>query len=293
MTIPTSCTYTSELYERPALASSAALAWPGVRVEHYCLDAMTLPAHAHAQHLLLVHQGVRPVVASRRTGRRVDTDRFACGDVGLYPGGEYGAFGWDGPVDLIHVHLDAQVLEDRARRDLDLTQFALRERFRCDDGLLAQLSQQLLAASGRPHTLGRLYAESLATALSYYLIEHHATWARRPAGGRPPAALPAAVLVRLDAYLEAHAEAPVTLEALAGLANLSVFHFARRFKQSTGNSPYQYVLGWKIRRAQALLRAGALPVAAVGDALGFASPAHFAAAFKRAVGVSPRAFQQS
>jgi AraC family transcriptional regulator len=71
-----------------------------------------------------------------------------------------------------------------------------------------------------------------------------------------------------------------------------VFHFARRFKQTTGRAPYQYVLEWKIRRAQQLLRAGELPIAAVGDALGFASPTHFSAAFKRAVGQSPREFQQ-
>ncbi|UOQ71620.1 helix-turn-helix transcriptional regulator [Hymenobacter cellulosilyticus] len=287
----TTCTYTSELYEQPALASSSALNWPGVRLERYQLPATTLPAHAHEHHLLLVHQGTQPVVASRRTGSRVEEDQFRSGDVGLYPGGEYGPFGWDGPADIIHVHLDAQALETRARRDLDLCYFALQERFRSEDALLAQLGQQLLAATDRAHTLGKLYAESLATTLCYHLIEHHATFERRTAGasgGR----LSAVVLARIDAYLEAHSEAPVTLEVLAGLANLSVFHFARRFKHTTGRSPYQYVLEWKIGRARTLLRAGELPVAAIGDALGFASPAHFATAFKRAVGLSPRAFQQ-
>jgi AraC family transcriptional regulator len=287
----TSHTYTSELYERPALTSSAELNWPGVRLERYQLDAMTLPAHAHAQHLLLVHQGGQPVVASRQTGTRLEADLFRKGDVGLYPGGEYGPFGWDGPVDIIQVHLDAQALETRARRDLDLTYFALHERFRCEDGLLAQLSQQLLAATSRAHTLGWLYAESLVTTLCYHLIEHHATFERRLAGDTG-SRLPDAVLARVDSYLEAHVEAPITLETLAGLANLSVFHFARRFKHTTGRAPYQYVLDWKIRRARLLLRAGELPVAAIGDALGFASPAHFATAFKRAVGQSPRAFQQ-
>jgi AraC family transcriptional regulator len=287
----TAYTYTSELYERPALASSVTLDWPGVRLERYQLEAMTLPAHSHAQHLLLVHQGAQPVVATRRTGSRVEVDRFQRGDVGLYPGGEYGPFGWDGPADIIHVHLDAQALETRARRDLDLTHFALCERFRSEDGLLAHLGQQLLAAASRQHTLGQLYAESLVTALCYHLVEHHATFERRlpgEIGGR----LSGAVLARLDAYLEAHAEGPITLETLAGLANLSVFHFARCFKRTTGRSPYQYVLDWKIRRARTLLRAGDLPIAVIGDALGFASPAHFAAAFKRAVGQSPRAFQQ-
>jgi AraC family transcriptional regulator len=138
--------------------------------------------------------------------------------------------------------------------------------------------------------LGQLYTESLATTLSYHLIAHYATHEQPPA--RTDGRLPMAVLARLEAYIEAHAEQPITLAALASLANLSVFHFARRFKLTTGLAPYQYVLAWKIKRARQLLRAGELPIAAISDALGFASPAHFSAAFRRAVGQGPRAFQQ-
>ena len=153
------------------------------------------------------------------------------------------------------------------------------------------MGRQLLSAVGAQHELGRLYVESLTTALSYHLIRHYATYERRVVA--TGARLPSPVLARIDAYLEAHADGPITLETLAGLANLSVFHFARRFKLTTGTSPYQYVLGWKIRRAQHLLRRGSAPVAAIGDALGFATPAHFSVAFKRVVGQSPREYQWS
>ena len=112
-------------------------------------------------------------------------------------------------------------------------------------------------------------------------------------GARPKGQpLTGPVLARIDAYLEAQAEAPVTLETLAAVANLSVFHFARLFKQATGLAPYQYVLRWKMRRAQQLLRLGHAPVADISDALGFASPASFSAAFKRVVGRSPQEFQR-
>jgi AraC family transcriptional regulator len=283
-------TYNSEMYGQPAVTSSAAQAWPGLRVERYQLEAMAMPAHFHEHHLLLLHQGSQAVRSRRRTGSQVEEAEFRSGDAGLYPGGEYGPLSWDGPSDIIHLHLDAPLLEARARQSLDLTHFALRDRFRFEDGLLSQLGRQLLVAAGPEHTLGQLYVESLATALTYHLIEHHATYERRISGTEGH--LPAAVLARLDAYLEASCEQLITLEQLAGLANLSVFHFARRFKQTTGRAPYQYVLEWKIRRAQQLLRAGELPIGAVGDALGFASPTHFSAAFKRAVGQSPREFQR-
>lgn len=283
-------TYNTELYGRPAVETSATHAWSGLRVERYQLDAMALPAHFHQHHLLILHQGNNPVHSQRQNGIQTEEALFSFGDAGLYPAGEYGRSGWDGPTDTIHLYLDAQWLETRIRESVELTHFALRDRFQFKDELLTQLGQQLLLAVGSQHALGHLYAESLINTLSYHLIEHHATFERRITG--TSTRLPGPVLDRIDAYLEAFVQESITLEALAGLANLSVFHFARRFKRTTGLSPYQYVMSWKIRRARQLLRTGDMPIAVISDLLGFASPAHFSAAFKRAVGQSPRDFQR-
>ena len=280
----------AEMYGCPAVETSATNAWPGLRVEHYQLEAMELPAHFHQQHLLIIHQGEKPVHSRRQSGSQRETALFSADDAGLYPSGEYGISSWDGPTDTIHLHLDTQLLDTQARQGFDLTHFALRDRFRFEDRMLTQLGRQLLAAASSQHTLGRLYVESLANTLSYHLIEHHASFQRRITGAGTR--LPTQVLARIDAYLEAFAQQPITLDALAELANLSVFHFARRFKRTTSLSPYQYVLSWKIRRARQWLRTGELPIATIGDLLGFASPAHFSAVFKRLVGQSPREFQR-
>ncbi len=207
----------------------------------------------------------------------------------MLPSGEYGPVAGDSIASSIHLRIEAVHLEHVARQGLDLGHFRLRDEFHFEDPFLTQLGRQLLAAAGSQHALGLLYVESLTNTLCHQLIEHHATQEQRIAYGRT---LTGAVLARIDAYLEASLEEAVTLETLAGLANLSVFHFARLFKAARGVSPYQYVLSWKIRRAQQLLRAGEMPLADISDALGFASPASFTAAFKRAVGRSPREFQR-
>jgi AraC family transcriptional regulator len=206
MAAPLQYPNTAELYGRPAVEASAPQAAPALRVERYQLDAMAVPAHAHADHLLLLHQGQQAVVSRRRSGSRVEEDLFHFGDGGLYPAGEYGPIAWDGSADVIHLHLNPQLLEDRARQGLDLTHFAVRDQFRLEDGLLTHLGRQLLAATGAEHALGQLYVESLTTALSLHLITHYATYERRIA--TDAARLPGAVLVRIEAYIEATAEQP-------------------------------------------------------------------------------------
>ena len=281
--------YISESFESSPVVTSASLAWQGVRVEQYHLDSLALPPHYHAHHLLMLYEGDGPHLVRHKREGRVQEQTFRTNDLGLYPGGDYGSISCPTPSSNIYLSIDDQHLDGLAQQSLGLTHFALGERFQFNDPLLNQLGRQLLTAASSQHALGLLYVESLVNALCYHLIEHHATHEHRPAKGQP---LTSTVLSRINAYLEAHVDMPITLHALAEVANLSMFHFARLFKQTTGVSPYQHVLNWKLQRARQLLRVGSTPVADISDALGFASPANFSAAFKRVTGQSPLEFRR-
>ena len=282
--------YVTDSFYAPPLISSAPLPWQGVRVEQYHLEAGRLAAQQHEHHLLLLYQVAQPHLVRRRDGARVSETVYQTGDLGLFPGGAYGtAIDWTTPSDNIYLTIEAPYLRQVAGQDATLTQAVLHKRMKFDDPFLSQLSRQLLASAGSQHALGRLYVESLTTTLCHHLLAHHARIQRSPEG-QPR--LSGAALGRIDAYLEAHAAQPVTLEDLAGLANLSVFHFTRLFKQATGLPPYQYVLRWKMERAKHLLRLDSAGVADLSDELGFASPISFAAAFKRLVGCTPQQFQR-
>jgi AraC family transcriptional regulator len=282
--------YVTDSFYAPPLISSAPLPWRGVRVEQYHLEAGRLAAQQHEHHLLLLYQVDQPHLVRRRDGARVSETVYQTGDLGLFPGGEYGtAIDWTTPSNNIYLTLEAPYFQQVAGQDATLTQAVLQKRMQFNDPFLQQLSRQLLASAGSRHALGQLYVESLTTTLCHHLLAHHATTERRPEG---QLRLSSAALARIEGYLEAHAAQPVTLEVLAGLANLSVFHFARLFKQTTGLPPYQYVLRWKIERAKHLLRRDSLAVADLSDELGFASPISFAAAFKRLVGCTPQQFQR-
>lgn len=103
--------------------------------------------------------------------------------------------------------------------------------------------------------------------------------------------LPPARLKRVTDFIEANLAEPLTLDLLAHVAGLSVFHFARVFRQTTGTSPYRYVSERRLLRAQRLLMSPELPVHDIGLACGYPRHANFSAAFARARGMSPSAFR--
>ncbi len=105
-------------------------------------------------------------------------------------------------------------------------------------------------------------------------------------GGLPPARLH-----RVTDYIQSHPDENLSLARMAELAKLSPYHFGRLFKQSTGLTPHQYVLGERIRRAKRLLVDTHLTITEVSRQLGFASRAHFTTAFRTRIGTTPKEYR--
>jgi AraC-like DNA-binding protein len=94
---------------------------------------------------------------------------------------------------------------------------------------------------------------------------------------------------RVLEYMDAHFDEQLTLETLARVAGLSLHHFARAFRQSTGEPPHQYLLRRRIERATELLKQPELRLSEIALAVGFSDHSHFARHFRRLVGVTPGA----
>ncbi|PRX18807.1 AraC family transcriptional regulator [Paraburkholderia sp. BL18I3N2] len=91
------------------------------------------------------------------------------------------------------------------------------------------------------------------------------------------------------AFIEDHFDEPVTLAQLAALSALSVSRFATVFRQQYGSSPYRYLCGLRIQRAQTLLLEG-VPGSVVATEVGFFDQSHFGRHFKRCCGMTPSMF---
>lgn len=82
------------------------------------------------------------------------------------------------------------------------------------------------------------------------------------------------------------------LSELASVAAMSRSAFAGHFKETTGFSPGDYAIRWRMRLAMKRLRGGDEPASVIGTSLGYLSDSAFSAAFKKVVGVSPRAYRE-
>lgn len=79
------------------------------------------------------------------------------------------------------------------------------------------------------------------------------------------------------------------LPRMAACAGLSRSSFAARFRATVGDSPADYLAGWRLTLAQAALRAGQSPKRIAAD-LGLADDSALSRLFRRRLGMPPRAW---
>lgn len=99
-------------------------------------------------------------------------------------------------------------------------------------------------------------------------------------------------VIRTALWLDAHADEEIDLERAAAEAALSPFHFLRLFTRVLGVSPHQYLVRARLRRAARHLAEGDRPITEIALEVGFGDLSNFIRTFRRAAGVSPRAFRR-
>jgi AraC-like DNA-binding protein len=82
-----------------------------------------------------------------------------------------------------------------------------------------------------------------------------------------------------------------SIERVANECAISRSHFSRAFKNATGLAPHDWLRQEKIRRAEALLRTGRVPISRVAQECGFSDQSYFTRVFRQLKGESPRRWQ--
>ncbi|MBN9293293.1 MAG: helix-turn-helix domain-containing protein [Flavobacteriia bacterium] len=93
-------------------------------------------------------------------------------------------------------------------------------------------------------------------------------------------------------YINAHLHEKLSVETLAQLAYVSKSNFFKLFKQEIGLSPNDYVLQQRIKMAKRMLsECMEMNINEVAYQTGFSDANYFTKAFKKMVGLTPKAYQ--
>lgn len=272
------------------ILSSAKFPWNGILVEQHQLPASQTPEICVPKHLICIHLSSPMQLEWLIAGGRLQNRLMTPGDINFTPAHLPRELRWQENAEIVFLSLDPMLIE-RVVDESDCTNCEFTERWGGRDRQIQYIGLALKAELESGGLSGRLYGEYLANALAIHLLRHYST-ARRNirdfTGG-----LSAQKLQTVIEYINDRLEHDLSLKAIAATIEMSSYHFARLFKQSTGLAPYQYVIECRLKRSQVLLAQTDLPIVEVCLRVGFNSQSHFTLLFRKYVGTTPKAYRKA
>ena len=159
------------------------------------------------------------------------------------------------------------------------------------DETMMHLGLSLSSAFETPDHVNRLFMDHVTLAIAAHVA--------RTYGGMQIA--PRLVVGGLAAWQEKRAKEMLAgnlsgatpLNEIAAACGLSVSHFSRAFRNSTGLAPHAWLLQARVESAKAMLRKREISMSDIATACGFADRSHFARVFARTIGISPGAWRKA
>ena len=108
----------------------------------------------------------------------------------------------------------------------------------------------------------------------------------------PAGALAGWQVHRVKAYIEAHLDAPIHINDLAGVAHRSGAYFCRAFKRTFGETPHAFIIACRLNRAGELMLTSDVSLSEVAVSCGFTDQAHLCKVFRARHGQSPAVWRR-
>lgn len=193
-------------------------------------------------------------------------------------------------VDSLHIHIPDLALRDLAEDMAAAPVEHLRTPldWQTVDPVLTAARPLLLAALDTSTPTTGLFFDHVGIALAGHIA--HTYGGMRPHIFRTGELAPWQ-LSRAKELLADNLRKTLSLPEVAAQVGLSVAHFSRAFKISTGQAPHAWLQERRLDRARSLL-ARDVSLAEIAMACGYADQSHFSRLFKRATGIGPGAYRR-
>jgi AraC family transcriptional regulator len=230
-------------------------------------------------------------IRRRVEGEAPQTAKLHARQFGLVPMQASSQWDLKGHPEVLTIYLRQAMVDRLAEEffDRDPKHIALRPQLGFTDPLLEQLALALLRAMRDGERGAGLYVDQIAQTMAVHILRVHCRGVSSQALAN---AMSTSKFTRVLDYIDAAMDGELTLQAMAEIANMNPFYFARAFRRQFGVAPHRFVLRRRVDRAKQLLSETETPLVEVALNCGFSSQSHFAAVFHRHVGVTPSKFRK-
>lgn len=159
-----------------------------------------------------------------------------------------------------------------------------------DDAIVRHIGASLREGLRRPTEANQLFIDHMMLALTAHVAQAYGGFRHKAETSR--GALAPWQLTRACDKLEADLGGKLPLQAIAAELGLSVSHFSRAFRASTGLPPYRWLLHHRVRTAKRLMGLRGLSLSEVAISAGFANQSHFTRVFSEIAGITPGAWRR-
>ena len=160
-----------------------------------------------------------------------------------------------------------------------------------DDTTIFSLVSVMLPALNHSGQANQLFVDHVLLALGIHVAQTYG--GMRPRSQPVRGGLAAWQVKRAREILSANLDGSVPLRDVARECGLSVSHFSRAFRRTTGAAPHNWLLTHRVQVAKEKLRDDRLSLLDVALACGFADQSHLTRVFTQMVGVSPGAWRRA
>ena len=159
-----------------------------------------------------------------------------------------------------------------------------------DDVVIRHIGASLQEGLRRPDETNQLFIDHMMLALTAHVAQAYG--GLRPGSEPTRGGLAPWQVKRACERLDSDLGGKLSLQQIAAEFDLSVSHFSRAFRISTGLPPHQWLLRQRVKTAKQLLSVRDLPLSEIAMSAGFANQAHFTRVFSAVAGVSPGAWRR-
>jgi AraC family transcriptional regulator len=280
----------AQILPRSPLASSYQANWDCIRLDHHLQPAHETPEHCPQQYAIGISLEKQTFSAKRVLNGDTRHERINYGDVSVIPANSNHKLTWESEVEFLVLSLEEAMFARVLYDSVDLHQLEILPQFASSDPLVHHIGLALKSELESQGKGSRIYIESLTTTLCIHILKQYAVSSTKIT--TITEGLSNIKLRQAIEYINQNLDKDLTLTEIAAVAGMSIYHFSRLFKQSTGFSPHQYVLNSRIEKSKRLLIKTEEAIEQICQQVGFQSQSHFTNVFRKLIGTTPKAYRK-